>query len=727
MTADRTAPEPDTSSPQNGDHHLGTAPLAGDASGAVPEPVARRARFLATELARHNHLYHTLDAPEISDDAYDALFNELAELERRWPQLRGDASPTTKVGGKLLEGLAKERHRQRMYGLDNVFSATGWREFTERMRRAWDEGLNGPLPLDFWCDPKLDGLAVELVYEHGELVKALTRGDGETGEVVTEAVRTMGSVPPVLAGGGEAPALLEVRGEAVMFREDFARLNARQEALGLKTFANPRNAAAGSLRQLDISVAESRPLRFLAYSLGQAEWGSCAPCLTQAELMARLTGWGFLTPPDGRLCAGVEQVEAYAEWVRTHRTDFPMEIDGAVAKLDSLEAQEVLGFTARAPRFAVAFKFPAIQAQTTLLAIEIQVGRTGALTPVAVLEPVAVGGVMVSRATLHNEDEIHARDVRVGDTVIVQRAGDVIPEVVGPVLEKRPPGTRPFVFPHECPACGQPVHREPGEAAWRCDNLACPARRLRAITHFVSKAGLDIQGVGEKWVEQLVLAGRVQSPADLFTLTEKDLLGFERMGETLARKFLAALDTARTTATLARLLCALGIRHVGEQTARLLASRFRDLDELAAASTESLMALPDIGPEVAASIRYFFATPANRVVLERLCDLGFWPVTAAAANPTADERRETPLAGKSILFTGTLSMPRGRAQALAEAAGAVPASGVSKKLDYLVAGEKPGGKLAKATALGVPVLDEAGFRRLLAESGVEVPPEDVKE
>ena len=724
MTADRTVPG--TPSPENSARHAGSEPLAEAASATVPEPVARRARFLAAELARHNHLYHTLDAPEISDDAYDALFNELAELERRWPQLRGDSSPTTKVGGKLLEGLAKERHRRRMYGLDNVFSTTGWREFTERMRRAWDEGLNGPLPLDFWCDPKLDGLAVELVYEHGELVKALTRGDGETGEVVTEAVRTMGSVPPVLAGAGEAPALIEVRGEAVMFREDFARLNARQEALGLKTFANPRNAAAGSLRQLDSSVAESRPLRFLAYSLGAADWGKCAPCLTQAELMARLTGWGFLTPPDGRLCAGVEQVEAYAEWVRAHRTDFPMEIDGAVAKLDSLEAQEVLGFTARAPRFAVAFKFPAIQAQTRLLAIEIQVGRTGALTPVAVLEPVAVGGVMVSRATLHNEDEIHARDVRVGDTVIVQRAGDVIPEVVGPVLEKRPPDTRPFVFPHDCPACGEPVHREPGEAAWRCDNLACPARRLRAITHFVSKAGLDIQGVGEKWVEQLVLAGRVQSPADLFTLTEKDLLGFERMGETLARKFLAALDTARTTATLARLLCALGIRHVGEQTARLLASRFRDLDELAGASTESLLALPDIGPEVAASIRYFFATPANRVVLERLRDLGLWPVAELGASAPAGNP-ETPLAGKTVLFTGTLSMPRGRAQALAEAAGAVPASGVSRKLDYLVAGEKPGSKLAKATALGVPVLDEAGFRRLLAESGVVTPPENVKE
>ena len=706
--------------------HAPSATKAAEAA-APPEPVLRRARFLAAELKRHNHLYHTLDTPEISDDAYDALYNELAELERRWPSLAGADSPTAKVGGKLLDGLAKERHRQRMYGLDNVFSAEGWRGFVERMRRTWDEALNGRLPLDFWCDPKLDGLAVELVYENGRLTRALTRGDGETGEVVTEAVRTMASVPQVLKGEGAAPALLEVRGEAVLFREDFARLNERQEALGLKTFANPRNAAAGSLRQLDLSVTESRPLRFLAYSLGAAEWGACPPCLTQSELMARLTAWGFLTPPDGRLCAGIEQVEEYAEWVRAHRTDFPMEIDGAVAKLDLLEAQRALGFTARAPRFAVAFKFPAIQAQTKLLAIDIQVGRTGALTPVAILEPVAVGGVMVSRATLHNEDEIHARDVRVGDTVIVQRAGDVIPEVVGPVLAKRPPGTEPFHFPHKCPACGQPVHREPDESVWRCDNLACPARRLRAITHFVSKAGLDIQGVGEKWVEQLVQAGRVQSPADLFTLGEADLLAFDRMGETLARKFLAALETARTTASLARLICALGIRHVGEQTARMFASHFRDLDELAAASTETLLTLPDVGPEVAASIRYFFETPANQVVLERLRELGLWPMSPALESGEPTAKKETPLSGKTILFTGTIFLPRARAQTLAEAAGAIPLNGVSRKLDYLVAGEKPGSKLAKAEALGITVLDGEGFRRLLAESGIKIPEAELKE
>lgn len=736
-TPDSTHPETAHTGPMRNSPDTTDSPATSPRAAAGPsEADVARARALAAELEHHNYLYHTLDAPEISDDAYDALYRELAELERRWPGIAGSASPTAGVGGHLLEGLVRKAHRRRMYGLDNVFSAAEWRAFAERMRRAWAEAGNGPLALDFWCDPKLDGLAVELVYVNGALTEALTRGDGESGEVVTEAVRTMcgreDGVPATLAGEGPFPALLEVRGEAVLFRRDFAALNARQEAGGRKTFANPRNAAAGTLRQLDLSVTRARPLRFLAYSLGAADWGEVAPCLTQAELMARLRAWGFATPPDGRLCSGVDAVEAYAEGVRARREAFPMEIDGAVAKLDNLEAQAALGYTARAPRFAVAFKFPALQARTALLGIDIQVGRTGALTPVAVLRPVAVGGVMVARATLHNEAEIHARDVRVGDTVIVQRAGDVIPEVVGPVLALRPPDAVPFVFPGRCPACGEPVHREPDEAVWRCDNLACPARRLRAITHFVSKAGLDIQGVGEKWVAQLVEAGRVQSPADLFTLSEADLLGFDRMGETLARKFLAALDSARTNASLMRLICALGIRHVGEQTARMLAAQFHDLDALAAAPVEALLALPDVGPEVAASIRYFFETPANRVVLERLRGLGLWPAgsggghaddAAVAGGDAADGGAVagSPLAGKSILFTGTLSLARGRAQALAEAAGAVPAGSVNKRLDFLVAGDKPGSKLDKARALGVPVLDEAAFRGLLKRAGVAWP------
>ncbi|WP_165174395.1 NAD-dependent DNA ligase LigA [Desulfovibrio sp. ZJ369] len=712
--------------------HRKPADTADQHSLLSPQPTAgerSRAQWLAAELERHNYLYHSLDAPEISDDHYDALFRELADLEERWPQLRSPHSPTLRVGGRLLDGLAKKRHSRRMYGLDNVFSGEEWRDFVERMQRAWDEEANGPLPRAFWCDPKLDGLALEIIYENGVLKEALTRGDGEVGEVVTEAVRTIRTVPLRLLGDGPFPALLEVRGEVVLFKEDFLALNARQEALGQKTFANPRNAAAGTLRQLDLSVTESRPLRFLAYSLGQAHWPPAPPCGFQHVLMERLRAYGFLTPPQGKLCRDPAEVENYVQGVRGQRQDFPMEIDGAVAKQDNLEAQEALGFTARAPRFAVAFKFPAMQAQTLLTGIDIQVGRTGVLTPVAVLRPVAVGGVMVSRATLHNEDEIRARDVRVGDTVIVQRAGDVIPEVVGPVLARRPAEAVEFVFPHVCPACGEPARREPGEAAWRCGNLSCPAVRLRAISHFVSKAGLDIQGVGQKWITQLVGSGRVQSPADLFTLNIADLLGFERMGEVLAQKFVDALDQARHTAPLGRLISALGIRHVGEQTARLLAGRFHDLDALGQADVATLQALPDVGPEVAASIHNFFESPANRALLARFRELGLWPVSreivssseevsARSSAMSGTEVARGPLAGKNVLFTGSLSMPRAQAQRLAEAAGAIPAGSVNRKLDYLVAGDKPGSKLARAQALGITVLDEAAFAELLAASGI---------
>lgn len=702
------APLPPFTPPQQ--HSL---PLSGPSAAE-----RQRALWLADELERHNYLYHTLDAPEISDDAYDALFRELVALEERWPELRRPDSPTLRVGGGLLEGLDKKAHRQRMYGLENVFSNEEWREFAERMRRAWDADLNGPLPASFWCDPKLDGLALEIVYEDGVLRAALTRGDGFTGEVVTAAVRTIRTVPLRLRGEGPFPARLEVRGEVVMYKQDFAALNARQEELGQKPFVNPRNAAAGTLRQLDLSVTEARPLRFLAYSLGEAQWAPAAPCRLQSELMVRLTGYGFLTPPQGRLCRNLEEVEAYAAWVREERPRFSMQIDGAVAKLDDLEAQAALGYTARAPRFAVAFKFPAMQAQTLLKAIEVQVGRTGVLTPVAVLEPVAVGGALVSRATLHNEDEIRARDVRVGDTVLVQRAGDVIPEVLGPVLEKRPADAVIFQFPRTCPACGQPVYREEGEAAWRCENLACPAIRLRAITHFVSKAGLDVQGVGQKWIEQLVTSGKVQSPADLFTLTVPDLLGFARMGDVLAQKFVDALAAARQTADLRRLISALGIRHVGEQTARTLAGHFYSLDELENASAGSLQALPDVGPEVASSIRNFFDSPANRETLARFKALGLWPQSGEGGASVA-ARPSGPLADKRILFTGSLRMPRDKAQKLAEAAGAIAVGSVSKKLDYLVVGEKPGSKLDKARALGVNVLDEAAFKEALHQSGIE--------
>ncbi len=686
----------------------------------IPTEAERaRALQLAAELEHHNYLYHTLNAPVISDDAFDALFRELQTLEERYPELRSVHSPTRRIGGIMLDGLEKQQHRSKMYGLDNVFSDEEWREFVQRMLRALPEA-----PTAFWCDPKLDGLALELIYESGVLTQALTRGDGVEGEVVTEAVRTIRNVPLRLRGGGPFPTLLEVRGEVVIFKRDFAALNEKQDAAGQKPFANPRNAAAGAVRQLDITATASRPLRFLAYSMGVVEWGGVTPWRFHHEVMEAFQRYGFAVPPGGRLCAAPGEVETYAAGVRAQRESYAMEIDGAVAKQDNLEAQEALGFTARSPRFAVAFKFPAQQVYTRLRDIEIQVGRTGVLTPVAVLDPAPVSGVIVSRATLHNEDEIKAKDVRVGDIVVVQRAGDVIPEVVRPMekpvavllsthAETETEGEvvrgLPFDFPHRCPVCGEAAHREPGEAAWRCTNMSCPAVRMQAIKHFVSKAGLDIQGIGQKWIEQLVTAGRVTSPADLFTLRVEELLGFERMGEVLAEKFVAAFGRALQEATLPRLISALGIRHVGEQTARLLAGHYADMDALGAATAEELTRLPDVGPEVAASVRSFFESESNRALLGRFRKLGLWPVQAhvESAEPLGV------LAGKKILFTGTLSLPRAAAQKLAEAAGAEIAGSVTKKLDYLVVGAEPGSKLEKARKYNVAVLDEDAFMALI--------------
>ncbi|WP_446423702.1 NAD-dependent DNA ligase LigA [Mailhella sp.] len=740
----------------------------------APEAPAARIAFLTAELNRHNRLYHQLDAPEITDEAYDALFRELAALEEAHPDLRQSDSPTRRVGGAVLPYLETRPHRQRMYGLDNVFSAEEWEAFVLRAERALPEAAPDVMAA-WWADPKLDGLACEIAYENGVMVQALTRGDGEVGEVVTEAMRTVRNLPLRLAGEGPFPRRIEVRGEVLMFRREFEGLNERQAALGQKLFANPRNAAAGSLRQLDTSVTASRKLRFLAYSLGEVDWGNALPDapstlpaheVSRAEgaapaasparaprsapaqgsllagfsaqepkaaaqssvaapaaeaaapdlrrwprhslLMRDLRAWGFDTPPEGRLCRSAAEAQACMEELEARRDDLPFEIDGVVFKLDDREAQAALGFTARAPRFAAAWKFTARKAVTRLKKISIQVGRTGVLTPVAELEPVSLGGVMVQRATLHNEDEIERLGVREGDMVTIQRAGDVIPDVLGPVLDQRPKGLPPFVFPRTCPVCGSPARRLDGEAAWRCVNLACPAVIRRSIVHFVSKAGLDVDGVGAKWVEALIDAGRVQSPADLFTVTREELMGFERMGEVSAGNFVAALDEARRKAPLTRFIAALGIRHVGEQTARTLAERFRSMDELAKASLEELMLLPDIGLEVARSIRAFFENEQNRELLERFRGLGLWPSSEAQAAPAVPQV----LAGKKLLFTGTLSRPRDEYRRMAEAAGGVVLSGVSKKLDWLVAGDKPGSKLDKALALGVPVLDEADFLAL---------------
>lgn len=680
---------------------------------APPDSVKERINYLTDEIDKHNYYYHTLDDPKIDDATYDAMWRELQELEKAWPALRKPWSPTLRVGGHLLESLAKKNHATPMYSLDNVFSMGEWYEFLERMGRFFEQTTHDSLPTDFWCDPKLDGLALELVYVDGVFTDALTRGDGMVGEVVTDACRTIATIPLKLKGE-KVPPLFTVRGEAVMYKSDFQELNKNQTAKGQRTFANPRNAAAGTLRQLDISVVKSRKLTFLAYNIGKVEWGDEEPVTLHSDLIERLKSYGFLTPPGGILCTDDIAIEHYVQDVRDKRDEYPMEIDGCVIKLNNLNAQSALSFTARAPRFAVAFKFPASQVETKLLKIDIQVGRTGVLTPVAILEPVSVGGVIVQRATLHNADEIAEKDLREGDYVIVQRAGDVIPEIVRPVLKKRGAEVVTFRFPEICPACGSPVFKEVGQAYVRCEYVSCPAVRLRSLIHFVSKSGLDVPGFGEKLMEQLVSKGLVRLPSDLFKLKPKDLLDLDRMGEVLATKLVDALKTAREEATLEKLIAAIGIHHVGQQTARTLADNFEDLAEVGWASVSMLMQLPDVGPEVAQSIQNFFQTPANIAMLEQLYEQGLWPVN----KHETDKHVESPLRGKTILFTGTLRIARGLAQKYAEELGAIPVTGVSKKLNYLVVGENPGSKLTKAKALGITTLDEKAFLTLLADQGI---------
>lgn len=670
----------------------------------MSQKIIDQIQSLRAFVSRHAHLYHTLDAPEISDADYDAAYRELKRLEEAYPLLAIADSPTRQVGGELLDALAKKAHRRKMYSLDNVFSADELGEFVQKMRN-----LEPNIEPVFWCDLKMDGLALELIYENGQFVEALTRGDGETGEVVTAAMRTVQNLPKTLPN---APRLLEVRGEVLMRRADFAELNERQRKRNEKTFANARNAAAGSVRQLNTAVIAERPLRFLAYGVGEINDanGETRLAETYTELMVRLQGMGFETPPRGRRCASVNEAEALYAEIAVAREALEYEIDGVVLKLDDLAAQAALGYTARAPRFACAWKFPAQEVTTTLLAISIQVGRTGVLTPVAELEPVRVGGVLVSRATLHNEDEIRSRDVRVGDTVRVRRAGDVIPEVLGPVLEERDPHGQPFQFPHICPVCGKPAIRQEEAAAWRCNNPDCPAQSRKALAHFVSGAGLNIEGVGPRWTDLLLQSGKIRDAADLFSLTVQDLMKFEGVQMRRATNTVAALDKARRESTLPRFIAALGIRLVGEQTARTLAAHFGTMDALMAASCDALEQLPDVGPEVSLAISGYFGDESNLAQLERFKTLGLWPVQSEAPTPVDGK-----LTGKSVLFTGTLSMPRGEAQKLAEAAGARIVSSLSRNLDYLVVGDKPGSKLAKATELGVTVLQEPDFLKLVQE------------
>lgn len=669
---------------------------------SLPPAAAERAAVLRAEIERHNRAYYVLDAPTIPDAEYDRLFRELQDLEAAHPALASLDSPTRRVGAPPLATFPPVVHRVPMLSLNNAFGDAEVAAFDQRVR----DGLESAGPVEYAVEPKFDGLAISLTYENGVFVRGATRGDGATGEDVTPNLRTIRSLPLRLAGSGW-PALFEVRGEVLLFRRDFDKLNARQRERGDKEFANPRNAAAGSLRQLDSRITAGRPLSFFAYGIGAGYEALAAA--THAELIDRLAEFGFPVAPERRVVSGCAGLLAYFAEIGARRAALPYDIDGVVYKVNRLSAQDRLGFVSRAPRFAVAHKFPAEEAMTEVLAIDVQVGRTGAITPVARLKPVAVGGVTVTNATLHNEDEVRRKDVRIGDTVIVRRAGDVIPEVVAVVPEKRPILAPEFVMPKACPECGSAIERLPDEAVARCSGgLYCPAQRKQALLHFAGRRAMDIEGLGDKLVEQLVDAGRVHSPADLYGLDQPTLAGLERMGEKSAANLCAAIARSRDT-TLARFVYALGIRNVGEATARDLARHFGRLETLMAAGEAALQEVPDVGPVVAASVAAFFAEEHNRQVIQRLQMAGVnWP------DEVSTNTGKRVLAGKTLVLTGTLpSLKRDEVKAMIEAAGGKVAGSVSKKTDFVVAGEEAGSKLEKARELGVPVIDEAELKKIL--------------
>jgi DNA ligase (NAD+) len=678
----------------------------------VPARIQERAGALRELLHHHAHQYYVLDTPEIPDAEYDRLFRELQELEEKHPGLLTAGSPTQRVGGRVLEGFAKVRHKVPMLSIrtETDIEATGARNFDARVRRelALKEG---DAPIEYVAELKFDGLAISLRYENGVLVQAATRGDGEIGEDVTQNIRTVGQIPLRLR---DAPAVLEVRGEVFMRRADFERLNELQRekiakgAKNEKTFVNPRNAAAGAVRQLDPAIARQRPLSFFAYGWGEIVGGPAFE--THHAVLMALKAWGFPVAERIVVACGADDLIAYHQGVGRERDALPYDIDGVVYKVNSLALQKQLGFVTREPRWAVAHKFPAQEQLTTVESIDVYVGRTGKLTPVARLQPVFVGGVTVTNATLHNEDEARRKDVRVGDTVIVRRAGDVIPEVVAVVPDKRRPGSLVFTMPRICPVCGSEAVREEREADYRCTGgLFCSAQRKHAILHFAQRRALDIEGLGEKLVDQMVEAGVIRTLPDLYRLGLANLVALERMGEKSAQNVLAALEKSKHT-TLPRFLYGLGIRHVGESTARDLARHFGGLDAIMEADVERLLQVPDVGPIVAESLHAFFQQPHNREVIEQLRACGVqWEEGAPAV------QAPKPLNGKTVVLTGTLpTLSREEAKEMLEAAGAKVAGSVSKKTDYVVAGAEAGSKLDKARELGVAVLDEDGLRALLA-------------
>ena len=681
-----------------------------------PEPDQVRMAWLRDTLHHHAHQYYVLDAPGIPDAEYDRLFQELQALEARHPQWASADSPTRRVGGKALDEFASVRHRVPMLSIrtETDTEASGAENFDARIRRELALAADAP-PVRYVAEPKFDGLAMSLRYEAGVLAQAATRGDGEYGEDVTHNIRTIGQIPLRLPA--DAPPVLEVRGEVYMRRDDFERLNASQRekiaagAKGEKTFVNPRNAAAGAVRQLDPAIAARRPLSFFAYGLGEiTPPDQGGPALaTHYGMLQQLRAWGLPVCDLVQLAQGAAELVAYHAKIGGLRDSLGYDIDGVVYKVDDLAVQQQLGFVTREPRWAVAHKYPAQEQLTTVLAIDVQVGRTGKLTPVAKLAPVFVGGVTVTNATLHNEDEARRKDVRIGDTVIVRRAGDVIPEVVGVLPDRRVGAPEAFSMPRSCPVCGSAAVREEGEADYRCSGgLFCSAQRKQAILHFAQRRAVEVEGLGDKLVDQLVDAGIVRTLPDLYRLGLVALASLDRMADKSARNLLDALEQSRRT-TLPRFLFGLGIRHVGEATAKELARHFGSLDAIMDASTEQLLEVADVGPIVAQSIRLFFDQPHNREVVAQLRACGLvWEEGAPA--PTTPK----PLSGKTFVITGTLpGMGRDEARDLIEAAGGKVAGSVSRKTHFVVAGAEAGSKLDKALELGVPVLDEAGLKEML--------------
>ncbi len=680
-----------------------------------PDHAMARSRIaeLSEALRRHDALYYQQDAPEISDREYDLLRRELERLEADHPDLILPDSPTQRVGAEPADGFATAAHRSPMLSLDNAMNADEMRAFDARVRKLLETGET----IEYVAEPKLDGSGIELIYEAGRFVQGLTRGDGQTGEDVTLNLRRVGSIPERLASD-RPPEIASIRGEIVLPLAGFERLNEKRIRAGLRPFENPRNAAAGSLRQIhDVDLERLGALEFRAYALAEGREGAIA---RQSEVLDQLRAWGFLVSPETGRARGADEAIAFHERLLSKRGRLPIEIDGTVFKVDRLEDQARLGTIARAPRWAIAFKFPPEQAETVLEDIEFQVGRTGALTPVARLRPVRVGGVTVSNASLHNQDELDRKDIRIGDRIVIQRAGDVIPQVVRVRLDRRREALAEGLrlvrtqLPERCPVCDAKTVRLAGESVTRCPNVDCPAQLKNNLRHLASRGALDVDGLGEKLVDLLVEAGRIERLSDVFALRMEEVARLPRMGEKSAANLIAAIERARTT-TLTRLLIALGIRHVGETVAERLASHFGSLERLLAAPRDEIAAIEGIGATIAQSVGSFLGDPHNRAEIARFLELGLrieTPATGSGGGATSDR-----LAGRTFVLTGALSRPREDFEQRIKAAGGKTSGSVSRKTSYVLAGGDPGSKLAKAASLGVPILDEAGFEALLAGEG----------